>query len=260
MIRYSFSKVVVLIATFLSAGLAVAQDNYEIQVYGSETVPEASTMVELHSNFTAEGSTVPVNGVLPTEHAVHETLEITQGVTPWFEVGFYLFTSLPSGSDYQWVGSHIRPRVRAPEDWEWPVGVSLSAEVGYQRRVFSEDTWSVELRPIVDRQFGRFYVSINPTFDKALDHGGIEGSVQFSPNIKVSYDLTSLVTAGIEYYGNLGSVTGFSGAAEQQHQVFPAVDLNFSPDWEFNFGVGFGLTPATDHAIVKMILGRRLTW
>lgn len=30
-----------------------AQDNYEIQVYGSETVPRGVTMLELHNNFTA---------------------------------------------------------------------------------------------------------------------------------------------------------------------------------------------------------------
>ena len=28
--------------------------------------------------------------------------------------------------------------------------------------------------------------------------------------------------------------------------------------WEFNFGVGNGWTPATDHVIIKMILGRRM--
>ncbi|MBX6361052.1 MAG: hypothetical protein IRZ03_13335, partial [Acidobacterium ailaaui] len=33
-----------------------AQDNYEIQVYGSETVAPKNTMVELHSNFTVDGS------------------------------------------------------------------------------------------------------------------------------------------------------------------------------------------------------------
>ncbi len=237
---------------------AYAQDNYEIQVYGSETVPEATTMIELHSNFTANGSTSPTAGMLPSNHALHETLEITHGFLPWFEVGAYLFTDLPATSPYQLVGSHIRPRVRVPDEWEWPIGVSLSAEVGYQRREFSEDTWTVELRPILDRQFGRWYISLNPTLDKALDHGGPSGSVGFSPNLKVSFDITSLITAGVEYYGALGPLTGFSAAPEQEHQIFPAIDLNFSPEWEFNFGVGFGLTPATDHTIVKLILGRRI--
>ena len=34
---------------------ADAQDNYEIQVYASETVPQGRTMVELHSNYTIQG-------------------------------------------------------------------------------------------------------------------------------------------------------------------------------------------------------------
>ncbi|HEV2716441.1 MAG TPA: hypothetical protein VGU64_14355, partial [Terriglobales bacterium] len=60
-----------------------AQDNYEIQVYSYETVPPRTTMVELHSNFTARGSKNVQDGVLPSNHAEHETLEITQGVTDW---------------------------------------------------------------------------------------------------------------------------------------------------------------------------------
>jgi hypothetical protein len=239
---------------------ALAQDNYEIQVYGSETVPALTTMVEVHSNFTLEGSTTGLNGVAPTNHALHETLEITQGVTSWFELGFYLFTSLPARSPYQWVGTHIRPRLQVPQSWNWPVGASVSAEVGYQRRLFSDATWSLELRPIVDRQIGRWYVSINPTLDKALDQGGEGGAVQFSPNVKVSYDVSPLVSVGVEYYGSLGPLAGFSRERDQEHQLFPAVDLNFSPDWEFNLGWGIGLTPGTDHMIAKMILGRRITW
>lgn len=46
---------------------------------------------------------------------------------------------------------------------------------------------------------------------------------------------------------------------QQQQQIFAVTDLNFSPKWEFNFGVGVGLTGATDHLLVKMIIGRRVT-
>jgi hypothetical protein len=35
------------------------------------------------------------------------------------------------------------------------------------------------------------------------------------------------------------------------------VDLDLGPKWEFNAGVGFGLTPSSDRLIVKMILGYR---
>jgi hypothetical protein len=115
---------------------ATAQDNYEIQVYGSDTVAPGHLMVELRSNFTVEGSTTSVDGVLPTNHALHETVELTQGFTDWFETGFYIFTSVQSDGHWYWVGDHIRPRIRVPESWHWPVGVSLSNEIGYQRREF----------------------------------------------------------------------------------------------------------------------------
>src|SRR5271169_3794639 len=75
---------------------SVAQDNYEIQVYGSETVLPKTTMVELHSNFNFQGTKGVVEGVYPTIHALHETVEITHGFTPWFETGFYIFTSATS--------------------------------------------------------------------------------------------------------------------------------------------------------------------
>jgi hypothetical protein len=40
--------------------------------------------------------------------------------------------------------------------------------------------------------------------------------------------------------------------------LFSAIDLNVSPDWEINFGVG--PTAATDHWIVKGIVGCRFEW
>src|SRR5713226_7627845 len=48
----------------LLAAPAAAQDNYEIQVYGAETVAPRHTMVELHSNFTIQVSKTVQDGVL----------------------------------------------------------------------------------------------------------------------------------------------------------------------------------------------------
>ncbi|MDE3195166.1 MAG: hypothetical protein KGN84_02400 [Acidobacteriota bacterium] len=238
-----------------------AQDNYEIQVYGSDTVEPGATMVELHSNFTVDGSKTIVDGMIPTNHALHETVEITHGWNSWFETGFYIFTSDNQyGYGYGWVGDHIRPRVRVPDSWKWPVGVSLSVEFGYQRAIYSPDTWTLEIRPIIDKQLGRWYLSFNPTLDRSFHGPGVPGGVGFSPNFKVGYDITKKINAGFEYYGALGPVTGFDPLHDQMQQLFPAIDLNLSPNWEFNAGVGVGVTAGTDHLIVKMILGRRFTF
>lgn len=239
---------------------ACAQENYEIQVYGSDLVPPAHTMVELHSNFTVEGSKTVVDGVLPTNHAEHETLEITQGFTDWFETGFYIFTSIQPDGGWQWVGDHIRPRFRIPESWHWPVGVSLSQEIGYQRPEFSDDTWTWEIRPIVDKKIGRWYLSFNPALDRSWHGPSVNKGIEFSPNAKVSYDFTKRISGGLEYYASYGPLTGFDPLHDQQQQFFPTIDLDLGPKWEFNFGVGVGTTASTDHLIIKCILGRRFSW
>jgi hypothetical protein len=212
---------------FVAVSPACAQDNYEIQVYSYDLVEPHHTMVELHSNFTIDGSKTVVNGLYPTNHAEHETIEITHGFTAWLEVGFYIFTSERSGQGIQWVGDHIRPRIAVPKKWKWPVGLSLSNEVGYQRRQFSTDTWTWEMRPIVDKQLGRWYLSLNPTFDKCLHGQGVGQGFVFSPNFKFSYDFTKKIAGGLEYYGSVGPATDFLSTGLQQHQNFSSHRFKF---------------------------------
>jgi hypothetical protein len=79
----------------------------------------------------------------------------------------------------------------------------------------------------------------------------------FSPNFKAAYSATQKLSVGFEYYGSLGPVTGFDAFRQQQQQFVPSIDYDFGPNWEFNLGIGIGLTQSTDHLLVKMIIGRR---
>jgi hypothetical protein len=247
----------ILFVCIFSFLFSIAQDNYEIQVYGSQTVAPKNTMVELHSNFTFKGQDSTENGVLPTQHVLHETIEITHGWNSWFETGFYFFNTIGNDGRSNYVGSHIRPRAMVPTSWHWPVGVSLSLEAGYQKREYSEDDWTLEIRPIVDKQMGNFYWSINPTFDKSFHGLNKNSGYVFSPNVKVDYNVTKVIAAGFEYYGSVGPLNHIDPSQDQQHQLFAAIDLDWSPDWELNFGYGLGFTNSTDHSIFKVILGYR---
>jgi hypothetical protein len=116
------------------------------------------------------------------------------------------------------------------------------------------------MRPIIDKQIDRWYFSFNPAFDKSLHGDSVHQGFTFSPNFKFSYDFTKKVAGGIEYYGALGPGTDFLPTGQQQHQIFPTIDLNLSPKWEVNFGLGVGVTHSTDHLIAKMILGYRFNF
>lgn len=198
--------------------------------------------------------------VRPTEHSLHETIEITTGITNWFETGFYIFTAATPGYGYDYVGSHIRPRFTAPQQWHWPVGVSLSTEIGWQRRTYAVDSWTWEIRPIVDKTLDRWYLGFNPAVGRSIHGLTAHNGWEFSPNVKLGYDITKRIQAGIEYYGALGPVGQFDAFRDQSQQIFPSIDLNLGEEWEFNFGIGVGVTQATDHLIAKMIIGRRFSF
>ncbi|HEY5220347.1 MAG TPA: hypothetical protein VIJ16_11095, partial [Gemmatimonadaceae bacterium] len=196
------------LALLVGAHALAAQENYEIEVYPSATVAPKSLALELHSNFTFQGQRLYVDGVAPTRHADHETVEATLGVTNWSEVGAYLFTNEQNGLGAKWVGNSARARVRVPDSWAWPLGLSLSSEIEYARPLFSEDAWTWEIRPIADKYEGRWYLSVNPTLERVLQGANARRGFQFTPSVKASYDVTEKVTAGLEYYAAPGERQG----------------------------------------------------
>lgn len=212
-----------LLLLFLAAPAAA---QYEIQVYGSATTSKGSTFAELHSNATA--------GV------VRETLEVTHGWTPVFETGFYVFSAAPSGEHWRWAGAHVRPRLMAPASWGLPFGASLSGEVGYFEPRFTERRFDYEVRPILDKRWGKLYASVNPALESEVG-----ATPEFSPAVKVSYDLFRRFSIGVEYYGAPG-----------EGQFYPVVDLIGMPEWELNVGPGFGYGSA-EELTLKLLVGRR---
>ena len=133
-----------------------------------------------------------------------------------------IFTSITQGQGWQWVGDHIRPRVRRPgKNGTGLSALSISNELGYVRRQYAVDTWTWEIRPIVDQKVGSWYWSLNPTLDRSFHGASVHQGVVFSPNFKFSYDFTPKIAGGLEYYGSVGPVTGFDAVAATAHQIFP---------------------------------------
>ena len=127
-------------------------------------------MVELHSNFTASGTKTIMDGVLPTNHAEHETARDHAWLQRVVRVRLLPVHQHPG----RWrldVGGHAYPPSHCrSRKLRIAVGLSISNEIGYQRPNFSGDTWTWEIRPIVDKKIGKNYLAFNPTFDKSF-HG-----------------------------------------------------------------------------------------
>ncbi|MCX6211571.1 MAG: hypothetical protein NT104_03295 [Bacteroidetes bacterium] len=229
----------------------LAQDAGEIQVYGSATTPKYTTIIELHSNYTFKG---PKSN--EKYHPLLETIEITSGLSKDFELGFYIFTYNNNGK-LQYTGSHIRPRVKAPDSWNWPLGVSLSTEIGFDKDPFTnEKDWGAEIRPIFDKTIGDHYWSFNPSLGVSFTNN----EVLFEPNLKYAYASSKKASIGFEYFGNTGKLLSPYKLPNQEHQLYAVVDLYLHPLYEFNFGIGKGLTESANGLNVKCFVGRRINW
>lgn len=118
-------------------------------------------------------------------------------------------------------------------------------------RRFSRSFWNLEFRPILGTRAGRWKFIANPIVDLGL--GGHQPSA-FVPANRVAYAVREDWAPGVETYSDTGPVGHFARFNKQAHQVFAATDVSLGR-FDVNFGVGRGLTPASDLWVMKAILG-----
>jgi hypothetical protein len=247
-------------AALLAAAAALpaaarAQDPFEIQVYEYATVPRGMWNLETHANYTGHGTRRFEGPVAPTQGQSHLTFELTRGITDVFELAGYLVLARRPGEGPEYAGYRIRPRVRAPESWRWPVGVSLSAEVAFPPAVFEENRTTLELRPIIEKAWGKWQVDVNPVIGRALRGPGTAEGWDFEPGARVAHQTFRRAELSLEYYGATGPVTDPLPGDEQVHQLFPGVDFALGERAVLNVGYGFGLTHSGNDDVFKMRLG-----
>ena len=66
--------------------------------------------------------------------------------------------------------------------------------------------------------------------------------------------LNPRIKLGLEIYGGLGKLVDFKPRDEQKHYLVPALKYKFSKHLDWNVGVAFGLTDASDDRVLKSIL------
>lgn len=101
----------------------------------------------------------------------------------------------------------------------------------------------------------RFAFAFNPILDFDLAGAGAGGWPSFEPALSALFVVDGLLSAGLEYYGDLGPLDQTSPPSAQQHYLFEVLNVLRWPRIELNVGVGEGLTAASNPFVVKMILG-----
>lgn len=242
-------------AAALFATPAAAQDPFEIQVYEYETVPKGRWDLETHFNYVLRGTTVPDGSVAPTRHQTHLTFELTRGITTNFEMAGYLVLARRPGEGPEVAGYRLRPRWSVPRGWRLPVSLSFAAEVGFPTDRYEAASSTLELRPIIEKRFGRVQFDVNPVFGRALSGPGSDDGWEFEPGARIGVSATKKLDLSVEYYGAISSGLEATVSSPDVHQFFFGGDYQLSEALVWNFGFGVGATEAGNRSVIKMRLG-----
>ncbi len=236
---------------------ARALDAFEIQVYDGTADAAGRPGLELHANTVASGQRNAVPPELPSNHQTHLTLEPSLGITRWWEVGMYLQTTVLPDGTYAYSGLKLRSKFVRPgwpsERLRWGVNIELSdLPPGYD-----PTRWGAEVRPILayTTPNGRFAFAFNPILDLDLSGAAASGWPSFEPALSALFVVDGLLSAGLEYYGDLGPIDSPFPASVQQHYLFEVLNVLRWRRLELNLGVGEGLTAASNPLVLKMIVG-----
>jgi hypothetical protein len=216
---------------------------------------EIESLNSVVANGHRNGEEGTSKGTLPSQSMWRTAFEATYGLTDHIEAAAYLNLAKPRGGDLQYAGSKFRLRGSLFDQGQLPIDLGWYFELSYARTPkFDDQKLELELRPIIQRDFGDFSLVLNPKFEKILVGSEEKEGWEFGYVSGVYYRWMRAFSPGIEFYGAIGMMKHPDPAREQQHYIFPVI-RGESHGIEYSFGPGFGLTRGSDRVIVKFNLG-----
>ncbi len=240
---------------------AMAQiDPWEFEVYPYAT--ESRGVVELETDNAAvpnghgQGYNGTSAGSFRSQGMWYSGEELSYGLTDRIEGAAYVTFAWPSGHGLWWSGDKLRLRGRLFDQGVLPVDLGWYVELEWHKTAqFDDADLELELKPIIEKDFGRLSLVLNPVFEKPLYGGGHDQGFEFGYRNGVYYRWMRYLSTGIEFYGGVGLIDDNDPLSEQQHYIFPVLWGQLPHGIEYSVGPGFGLTRGSDHVLVKFNLG-----
>lgn len=229
----------------------------EIQVYDGGLADKGVVNLTWHNNFTPRGQQdAAFPGGVITDKAWVGVTEWALGVTDWFEAGLYLpLYSVSKDKSFAINGGKVRLLFARPhaDDKKFIYGANF--EFSYNAKHWDERRYTSEVRPIIGWHLKPIDVIFNPILDNSYV-GGVK-RLDFAPATRVAYNLNPKWAFAVEEYGDMGQLRNILPTSEQFHQIYGVFDHSTSFA-DIEFGVGFGLTSASDKLTIKLMLSRDL--
>ena len=188
-------------------------DPWEFEVYPYATAPRGMAELEISNAVVTrghgEGGEGTARGTFPSQGIWYNAYEFTYGLTDRIEAAGYLTMARPSGHAFQRAGEKFRLRGRLFDEGVLPVNLGWYAELECQRTPqFDDASRELELRVVLEKDFGAFSVMANPKFEKVLSGAGKHQGFEFGYVAGVYYRRTRRCSPGLELYGGTVQMNG----------------------------------------------------
>jgi hypothetical protein len=238
-------------AAFAAMAAQPAKATDEIQVYNAGIAAPGQFTIQQHLNYVPLGvREPPFPGGLISHGSINGTPEFAYGVTDWWEVGLYLPFAI-EGQQFLSDAFKLRTLFVSPNAEQRNFFYGVNFEFSNTMPRFSQSRFGLEIRPIIGVRNADWEFIVNPIVDVNF---GRYGKADFAPAARVARKLAPDTFVGLEYYADFGEIGNFSRLADQQHTLFAVTDFKAGV-FDVDFGVGYGLTPASDRWVVKTIIG-----
>ncbi len=226
----------------------------EIQVYDDSINAPKQFGLELHVNTTFSGRAV---SDYPSEvtpyHGIRVTPEFSYGLNKDFELGLYIPSVYAADHRYFLPGWKVRLKwipLHSEEHGGWFAG--SNGELSDLSRRVAPSQWTFESRNIAGWRNEDWEFATNLVFGWALSDRDKTWRPDAEIDVKISRTLVKGIAVGPEYYAAFGKLGRPDAFDQQNHTLYAAVDVDLKP-FVFNFGIGRGVTHATDHWTAKAI-------
>jgi hypothetical protein len=184
------------------------------------------------------------------------TFEIEYGLTDRWTIAGYVDFEQPAGEELKYIQWRtVFARYRFFERGERFFDTAIYLEYYFPSVHWrGESSEKIEARLILEKQLGATVFRLNPKLEKTVSGPDVEEGLEFEYAASLYTAMSPQLWPGIELYGSTGEVGNFKSRHDQEHYIVPAVTWKLLPHVEWNLGIAFGLTRASDDLVVKSII------
>jgi hypothetical protein len=249
-----------LLALLFACARAQAIEYYELEVYGYQTAAARELEVENSTSFSSDDESRVDSRI------VRSTLEFNYGISDRWEATAYLDYTKPADDNLEYTAFRAHARTRFYEKGEMPVDLGAYFEIALPRN-FQQEDFAFEFRPIIEKDFSRWTIRLNPQVELShsraadeddqvgatdADEVGVASSSappsQSPMGWRLEWGLASSLIYRLSdhFRPHLDWHVGFTDGSQL---LMPAVDLRIAHGLSATLGFGWGLNAHTEQKI-----------